>query len=116
MLYENPDDILLRIQAKIHIRDLGFILNGISSPCHIWTGGTSGEGRGGGYGRVSIFGSTTAVHLFIWKRFKGAIRKGYQIDHMCNNRLCCNLLHLQMVTHLKNQRLRAKRAKELMYA
>jgi hypothetical protein len=27
-------------------------------------------------------------------------------------RLCCNPAHLELVSHLKNQRLRAKRAKE----
>lgn len=107
MLFETTDKVLARVFAKIEIQDLGYI-----TPCHIWTGGTSGEGRGGGYGRMSLYGCTTAVHLFMWRKFKGPIRKNYQIDHKCNNRLCCNLDHLQMVTNLKNQRLRAKRTKE----
>ncbi|WP_368074186.1 HNH endonuclease signature motif containing protein [Staphylococcus aureus] len=34
-----------------------------------------------------------------------------QIDHLCGQRLCCNPAHLEMVTHLTNQKRRAKRAK-----
>lgn len=112
MFMEDKDKILARIQARVVIQDLGFILNGVPSPCHIWQGGNSGTGRGGGYGRMSLYGCTTAVHIVMWRIHNGVIPFKRQIDHMCNNRLCCNLDHLQMVTNLKNQRLRAKRAKE----
>ena len=39
-----------------------------------------------------------------------------QIDHRCNNRLCVNKDHLQMVTHRKNQQLRTARTKEKTHA
>jgi hypothetical protein len=45
----------------------------------------------------------------MWKAVKGKIRKDYQIDHKCTNRLCVNMDHLQEVTVLKNARLREKR-------
>ncbi|WP_427925994.1 HNH endonuclease signature motif containing protein [Xanthomonas campestris] len=64
---------------------------------------------------MSLYGCTTAVHIVMWRLHNGPILPKRQIDHMCNNRLCCNILHLQMVTNLKNQRLRAKRAKEALY-
>lgn len=111
MLYEPTDKIMQRIIANILIMDTGY-----TSPCYVWTGSNSQQKRGNSYARMSILGVTTAVHLFLWKKFNGAIKKKYQIDHMCNNTLCVRLDHFQMVTHLKNQRLRAKRTKEKFYA
>lgn len=77
--------------------------------CLIWTGPTSGSGRGGGYGRVSVNGQTTAVHRVIYTHFYGLIPGNREVDHTCNNRLCCNPGHLKLVTRSKNER--AKRAR-----
>ena len=105
-------EILQRIYERVEVEDLGFVLDDQPSPCHIWTGPTSGTGRGGGYGRMSLNGQTVAVHLVVYTHYYGYIPGKKQVDHKCNQRLCCNPAHLQMVSHLKNQRLRAKRAKE----
>ena len=107
------DQILDRIEARCRIEDTGFVLDHKPSPCHLWTGPDSGTGRGGGYGRMSLDGQTVAVHLAVYTHYYGYIPGKKQIDHKCNQRLCCNPAHLQMVTHLKNQRLRAKRAKTI---
>lgn len=111
-LIDRRKDILKRIQERVEVRDLGFVLDKKPSPCHIWTGPDSGVGRGGGYGRMSLNGQTVAVHLVMYTNYFGYIPGKKQIDHLCNNRLCCHPAHLVMVTHLKNQKLRAKRAKE----
>ena len=104
-------DILHKILSRLKVEYLGFEINSVPSPCHIWTGPDSGTGRGGGYGRCSIDGQTVAVHLVIFTHFFGYKPSKKQVDHLCNNRLCCNPDHLVLVTHLKNQRLRAKRAR-----
>lgn len=104
------EHILNRIEARCDIVNTGFVLDGKPSPCHLWTGGDSGTGRGGGYGRMSLDGQTVAVHLVAYTHYYGYIPGKKQVDHQCNVRLCCNPAHLQLVTHLKNQRLRAKRA------
>lgn len=78
--------------------------------CWQWTGPTSGEGRGGGYGRMSLDGQTVAVHIVMFTCVNGYIPGKKQIDHKCNNRLCCNPDHLEMVTHKQNQKRRDKRA------
>lgn len=101
-----------KIEARCSIVFTGFILNGKPSPCHIWTGPTSGTGRGGGYGRMSLDGQTVATHIVTFVNYFGFVPSKKQIDHLCNQRLCCNPAHLEMVTHLKNQRRRAARAKE----
>ena len=79
--------------------------------CWEWQGGTSGTGRGGGYGRMSLGGATVATHICMWINFFGMIPPKKQIDHKCCNRLCCNPDHLEMVTHKTNQKLRALRSK-----
>ena len=105
-------NIIDRIYERVVVVDLGFMLDGQPSPCHQWTGPDSGTGRGGGYGRMSLNSQTVAVHLVVYTHYFGYIPGKKQVDHKCNNRLCCNPSHLQLTSHLKNQRLRAKRAKE----
>ena len=104
--------IMVRIYERVVVQDLGFVQGGQPSPCHIWTGPDSGDGKGGGYGRMSLNSQTVAVHLVVYTHYYGYIPGKKQIDHLCNNRRCCNPVHLEMVTNLTNQRRRAKRAKE----
>lgn len=54
-LDDRRDGIISRIYTRVEVQDLGFSLDGQPSPCHIWTGPDSGDGRGGGYGRMSQF-------------------------------------------------------------
>lgn len=104
--------IIERIETRCDIIDMGFLVGGKPSPCHLWSGPTSGDGRGGGYGRMSLNGHTVAVHLVAYTHYFGYIPGNRQVDHLCNNRLCCNPQHLELVSHLKNQRRRAARTKE----
>lgn len=60
---------------------------------------------------MCLDGHTVAVHIVMFCNFFGLIPGNKQIDHKCNNRLCCNPDHLEMVTHLENQKRRAKRKK-----
>lgn len=106
------DEIISRIYTRVEVQDLGFVLDGKPSPCHIWTGPDSGDGRGGGYGRMSLNSQTVAVHLVVYTHYYGYVPGKKQVDHKCNNRLCCNPSHLELVSHKRNQQLRAKRAKE----
>lgn len=75
--------------------------------CWIWQGPTSGNGRGGGYGRMSLDGQTVAVHLVMFTHVHGYIPGKKQVDHKCRKRLCCNPKCLELVTHKENQRRRA---------
>lgn len=76
--------------------------------CWNWTGPTSGNGRGGGYGRMCLDGQTVSTHITMFVNFYGYVPSKKQIDHKCRNRLCCNPDHLEMVTHKQNQKRRAK--------
>lgn len=92
------DQILKKVVSRI-IED--------SNGCWIWQGPTSGSGRGGGYPRMCLDGQTVAVHKVVFTHFNGFIPGKKQIDHICRNRLCVNPQHLELVTHLENQRRRA---------
>jgi len=37
-------------------------------------------------------------HRHKWEEANGTIPEGYEIDHMCKNRACCNLDHLRLLT------------------
>lgn len=105
-------EIYEKLQAKTVLVDAGFQIKGVPSPCMQWTGPTSGTGRGGGYGRMSLNGQTVAVHLVGYTHYFGYIPGKKQVDHLCSNRLCWNPQHLDLVTNLRNQKRRAKRAKQ----
>jgi hypothetical protein len=78
--------------------------------CWIWTGPTSGSsGRGKDYPRMSLDGATVAVHIAMFVVEHGPVPPRKQIDHTCKRRLCVNPAHLEMVTHLENQRRRDRR-------
>lgn len=111
-LDDRRNGIIKRIHERVLVVDNGFLVDGRPSPCHIWQGPTSGEGRGGGYGRMSLNGQTVAVHLVVYSHFYGYIPGKKQIDHLCNHRLCCNPTHLEMVTHKVNQKRRVARSKD----
>ena len=72
--------------------------------CWNWTGPTSGGGRGGGYGRVSVNGQTCSVHKVIYTHFYGYVPGNREVDHTCNNRLCCAPTHLELVTRSRNEK------------
>ena len=102
-------EIKKRISSNVEEIFTGYEIDGIPSPCHEWQGGTSGTGRGGGYARMSLDGHTVAVHIVSWVNENGLVPGKKQIDHLCNNRLCVNEKHLEMVTHKENQKRKAKR-------
>lgn len=98
------DKTILRFYKKIKIQD-----GPLNTPCHVWQGSTSGKGRGGNYSRFSVDGKTVAGHIYIFERHSGYRIKGFQIDHLCNNRLCVNLDHLQQVSPETNQQRKYQR-------
>lgn len=90
--------ILTKIMSRITVDE--------QCECWLWEGPTSGNGRGGGYGRMCLDGQTVAVHRVMATLFMGYIPGKKQIDHKCRNRLCVNPDHLEIVTHKENQRRR----------
>jgi hypothetical protein len=101
------DRLFEKVSLKTSVEDRGYI-----TQCWIYTGRTSGDGRGGGYGRIDIDGNTVAVHIAMWVNEHGIIPPGKQLDHLCRQRLCWRPSHNELVTNLQNQRRRAAAARE----
>lgn len=100
-------EIMARVLASVDIRDCGY-----DTPCWVWTMADSGGGRGGGYPRMKLNNRTCAVHKVVFVNEHGFVPGNKQIDHRCRNRRCVNPDHLEMVSHLENQK-RRDRARRL---
>jgi hypothetical protein len=85
-------------RAKIFNRIKKRIKIDQATKCWLWEGSHSGNGRGGGYGRMSLDGTTVAVHRVMFTLVHGYIPTNKQVDHTCKQRLCCNPEHLELVT------------------
>ena len=42
-------------------------------------------------------GARIMYHRYVWEQANGEIPEGYEVDHICRNRACCNLEHLQLL-------------------
>ncbi len=71
--------------------------------CWTWLGSTTKDG----YGRVHVGHSMVGVHRAMYELLVGEIPAYLEVDHLCRVRNCCNVNHLELVTHRENV-LRAK--------
>jgi hypothetical protein len=55
-----------------------------------------------GYGRVRIGTKTQAAHRAAWEKVHGPIPPGLVLDHLCRNKACLNVNHLELVTRRVN--------------
>lgn len=99
------EDLWLKIVDRVEICRV--------TKCWNYGGADSGDGRGGGYGRMYYQGQTIAVHLAMFTLVHGYLHRWQQVDHICCNRACVNPDHLKAVTHKQNQKLRAQRARKI---
>ena len=72
--------------------------------CIIWTGQRTRYG----YGVIAIEsgkgGRKMAAHKYSWEKAIGPVPAGLELDHLCRNKLCVNVRHLEPVTHTENVR------------
>ncbi len=82
-------DIAQRIEARLHA----------DGDCLLWDGPPNPRT---GYGQVMVNGLSTSPHRALWIAKRGPIPEGLEPDHTCRRKLCCNLAHLELVTHQVN--------------
>jgi len=73
--------------------------------CLVWQGSIAKNG----YGRQADGkGNVGYAHRRAWEAVNGPIPAGLTIDHLCFNRACVNVAHMEVVTRAENTR-RARR-------
>ncbi len=65
--------------------------------CYLWNGAKS---RGYGYKRYNK--KNWRVHRLAYNLVKGSIPSGKVIDHLCRQKACFNVEHLELVTQREN--------------
>lgn len=68
--------------------------------CIQWVGAIQSRG----YGSVSINGVITSAHKAAWEHVNGPVPDGLTIDHLCRNRACVNVEHMELVPGAENTR------------
>jgi hypothetical protein len=72
-----------------------------SGDCILWIGSLNRNG----YGRFRSRGSRLSLaHRWSWEQVHGPVPEGKELDHICRNRACVNVSHLEAVSHLVNVR------------
>lgn len=70
----------------------------ITETCWEWTG-TKVQGYGW---FTQANKKTIGAHLWLYKQKFGPLTEGKELDHLCRNRKCVNLSHLELVTKKEN--------------
>ena len=66
--------------------------------CWNWTASK----RGKVYGGFQYKGKLRLAHRVVYEMYRGVIPVGLEIDHLCNNTICVNPDHLEVVTPREN--------------
>lgn len=67
-------------------------------PCLVFTGAKNGNG----YGQFRFDGKNGYAHRYAWERVNGPVPPGLTVDHLCMNRCCVRIEHLEIVTGVEN--------------
>lgn len=93
-----PVNLPERMQAKIQLEISP--VAGLPGFCWAWTGALTSRG----YGCVGIEGKRYLTHRATYQLLVGPIEDGLELDHLCENKVCCNPQHTEPVTGVVNTR------------
>jgi hypothetical protein len=77
--------------------------------CWNWRGSMQRNG----YGAFPFGGKRNLAHRWIYLALKRPIADGLVVDHLCHNKRCVNLFHLEAVSQSVNVKRSASRAVEI---
>lgn len=61
-----------------------------------------------GYGQFWLYDTMVRAHRLAFELTKGPIKDGLEVQHLCNNPVCCNPNHLELGDQAKNMQYKAK--------
>jgi len=79
--------------ADLTVEDIASRCERDENGCLVWQGATDR-----GYGRILVDNLSRRVHRVMWELSIGPIPSGLTIDHLCRNRACADVLHMEVVT------------------
>lgn len=82
-----------RFWDKTRSEDTGYV-----TPCLTWTG----YKQPNGYGKFGLNRKSLYAHRVAYEALVGPIADGLMIDHLCRNRACVNVEHMEAVTNQVN--------------
>jgi len=86
----NTSHILERIRAKSEIDE--------ETGCWLYQGSTNENG----YGQICYNGKTCTTHRIVYEASIGEIPPDFDVHHICAQRACCRIDHLQAISHRLN--------------
>ena len=72
--------------------------NQVDSGCWYWRCAIDAQG----YGVTTIKNGTRLVHRIVYENLVKSVPPGFELDHLCRCKSCCNPYHLEIVTHQEN--------------
>lgn len=96
--YRPPRPVRDRILERVRIDP--------ETDCWIWPSLRDKKGYGGITIGSRLDGTMrqARIHRVSYEEFVGPIPDGLTIDHLCENKACCNPAHLEPVTNAENKR------------
>src|SRR3990167_10296571 len=76
-------------------RRTGFKIN--DNGCWIWQNAKNRLG----YGATNDKGKHVLAHRYFYEQKYGNVPDGFELDHLCKNRICVNPEHLEVVSHIE---------------
>lgn len=90
-----PRPVFERVADYVEVHDDG---------CHVWTGSLDAVGRPQITMGSAVDGTRhpQRVYRLVWVAAHGAVPRGYDVHHRCENPLCVNLAHLELLDHAEH--------------
>jgi hypothetical protein len=89
---------LVNMALEIPVPDRFWAKVRVTDSCWEWTGRVNEQG----YGTFRGGSHMVYVHRWSWERQRAPIPAGLTVDHLCRNRRCVRIDHLEIVTNSEN--------------
>src|SRR5258708_32256018 len=87
-----------RQAQDVELRLLAHRAIDVATGCWCWNGRLDCYG----YGQIKLHRRNWLVHRIAYEQWRGPIPGGLTLDHLCRNRACFNLEHMEVVTPRTN--------------